>query len=147
MFSHFKGLGSNKDIKLRLSEGKVTRNILVNVDGITPGIEFGTELGSLDGSSDGSNDEKLEGLFIGGSLVSTFGKGLWSNKGIRLVLSDDRVLGNIPGNVYGITLGIDIETEMGSLDVSFDGSNDGNMDGIFIGDLLGYNDVKVLGFD
>ena len=55
-----KVLGSDEDIKLRLSGDKVVGNIVGNVYVITVGIDIGTELGSLDVSFDGSNDEKLD---------------------------------------------------------------------------------------
>ena len=50
----------------------------------------------------------------------------------------------ILGNVDKITLWLDIGTELGFLDGSFDGSNEGKLDVLFIGDSLGYTDVKVL---
>ena len=57
--------------------------------------------------------------------MSTDGKVLGSDKGIKLGYTDGKVLGTILGNVGGITRGIDIGTELVFLDVSFDGSNDG----------------------
>ena len=82
---------------------RVLGTILVNIDGITFGFDVGTELGSVDGSFDGFNDDKLEGLFLGDSLVSTDGK----------------VIDTILGNVYGIILVIDIGTDLGYLDGYF----------------------------
>ena len=62
---------SDEGIKLGLYGGKIIGAILGNVDGITLLIDVGTKLGSLDSSFDGSNDRNIEGLFLGGSLVST----------------------------------------------------------------------------
>ena len=121
-------LGDDEGIKLVLSCGKVTGNILVNVDGITLGIDVGTDLGSLYGFFDGSNDVNLEGLFHGDSLVSTDGKLIGTDEGIKLGYNDGKVLGNIIVYVYGITLGINVRTELVSLYGSFDGSNDGNIE-------------------
>ena len=58
--------------------------ILGNVDGITPGLDAGTEFGSFNGSFDGSNVKNLEGLLLGGSLVSTDGEVIGSDEGIKL---------------------------------------------------------------
>ena len=55
---------------------------------------------------------------------------LGSNEGIKLVLSDGKVIGIVLWNVDGITLGIDVGTELNSFDVSFDGSNDGKIEGL-----------------
>ena len=43
-----------------------------------------------------------------------------SDEGIKLELSDGKVIGAILGNLDGITLGIDVGTDLGSLDGSFD---------------------------
>ena len=42
---------------------------------------------SLDGSFDVSNDDKLEVLFLGGSLGSNDGKFIGYDEGIKLVIS------------------------------------------------------------
>ena len=60
---------------------------------------------------------------LGYSLVSTDGKVLGYDEGIKLGLFDGKVLGNILGNVDGITLVLDVGTDLGSLYVSFDGYN------------------------
>ena len=65
------------------------------------------------------------------SFVYIDGKVLGSNKGIKLVSTDVKVIGNIIVNVYLIKPGIDVGTYLGSLDVSFDGSNDGKIEGLF----------------
>ena len=41
-------IGSDKGIKLGLSDGKVIGTIIGNVDVITLGIDVGTDLGSVD---------------------------------------------------------------------------------------------------
>ena len=56
-------------------------------------------MGSLDGYFDGSNDGKLEGLYLGCSLVKTDGKVPGSDEVIRLGLFDGKVIGTILGNV------------------------------------------------
>ena len=104
-------------------------------------------MGSLDGSFDVSNDENLEGLLLRGSVGYTDGKVLGSDEGIKLGSTDGKVFGIILGNVDRITLGIDIGTELGFLYRSFDDSNEGKLEGLFIGDSLGSNDGKVLGYD
>ena len=122
---------------------------------------FTTELGYLYGSFDGSNDGKLVGLLIIRSLVSTYGKVIGSNEGIKLVSTGVKVIGNILENVDGITLGIDVGIDLGSLYGSLDGSNygklhellllgslgsiDGKLPGSYEGIKMGYNDVKVIG--
>ena len=82
---------------------------------------------------------------LGYSLRSTDGKGIGSNKGIKLGLYDDKVLSTILGNVYGIKLGIDVRTDLGSLDGSFDGSNDSNLEGLLLGDSLWSTGGKLIG--
>ena len=57
-----------------LCYGKVIGTILVNLYGITLGIDVGTELGFLDEYFDCYNDVRLEGLFLGDSLVYNDGK-------------------------------------------------------------------------
>ena len=65
VFTDCKVLGSDEDIKLGFSGGKVLVTILGNVYRITIGIDVGRELDSLDGYFYGSNDGNLEGLFLG----------------------------------------------------------------------------------
>ena len=60
--------------------------ILGNADGITLGFDVGTDLGSSDEPLDSSNDGNLEGLLLGGSLVSTDGKVIGSDDGLVLYL-------------------------------------------------------------
>ena len=67
------------------------------------------------------------------------------NEGIKMGLSDDKVIGTILGDVYGITLGIDVGTDMGYLDGSFDGSNYGKIEEILLVDSLISTNVKVIG--
>ena len=64
-------------------------------------------------------------------------------KGIKLVISDGKVIVTILGNVDGITVGIDVGTEFGSLDGSFDGSNYVKLEGLLLGDSLASNDGKM----
>ena len=47
---------------------------------------------------------------LGGSLGYTYGKVLGSDEGIKLGLSDGKVIDTIIRNVDGITLGIDVGT-------------------------------------
>ena len=101
----------------------------MNVDGITFLIDVGTEVGSVDGSLDYSNGGKLEGLFLGDSLVYTDGKVISSDKGKKLGSYGSKVLGNILGKLNGIIFWIDVGTETGSLYGSFDVSNDGSLEG------------------
>ena len=70
-----------------------------------------------------------------------------SYEGVKLVISDGKVIDTILGNVDVITLGIDCGTELGYLDGCFDGSNDGKLEGLFLGGSLGSTDGKVLGYD
>ena len=56
--------GSDKVIKLVLSDDKVIGTLLRDVYGMTSELDFGTDMGSLDGSFNGSNDDKLEVLFL-----------------------------------------------------------------------------------
>ena len=72
---------------------------------------------------------------------------LGSDEGIKLVISDFKVLGTILGNVYVITLALDVGTDMGSLYGSFDFSNCGMLEGLFIGDSLIFTDNKMIGSD
>ena len=126
-------IGSDEGIKLGLSDGKLFVTILRNIYGIILGLDVGRELRSLDESFDGSNDGKLEGILIGGSLVSTDIKVLGSDEGIKLGLSYHIVFVTILGNVDGIILGIDAGTELGYLDGPFDGSNDEKLEVLLIG--------------
>ena len=61
-------IGSNEDIKLGLSHGKVLSTILGDKDGITLWLYVGTELGFFDASFDVYNDCKLKGLFLQDSM-------------------------------------------------------------------------------
>ena len=79
-----KVLGSDEGIKLESTDGKVLGTILGDVYAITLGLNIVSELVSLAGSFDGSNYCKLEGLLLGESLVSTDGKVLVSDEGIKL---------------------------------------------------------------
>ena len=97
-----KVLSSDDDNKLLLFVGKVLGTILGDVHGITLGLDIWTELGSLGESVDGSNDGKLDVLLLGHSLGSTDGKVLGFYEVIKMVLSDDKVLGTIFGYVVGI---------------------------------------------
>ena len=107
-------IGSDEFIKLRYTDVKLIGSIFENVDGITLGLDVGTDIGSIDRPFDISNDGKLEGLFIGDSLVFTGGKVLGSDKGIKMGSTDAEVLGVILVNVYGITLVLDVGTDLGS---------------------------------
>ena len=109
--------------------------------------DVGTELEFLDGSFDGSNDDKLEGLLIVDSLVSTHGKVLGYNEGIKLGISDGKSFVTIPINVDGITLGIDVGPKLGSLDGSFDGSKYGKLERLLHGDSQISAHGKVLASD
>ena len=84
---------------------------------------------------------------IGESLVSTDGRLIGYDEGIKLGLFDSKVLFHILGNVYEITLGIVVVTELGFLEISYDGLHDGKLEGLLIGDSLGYSYDKVLGSD
>ena len=66
------------------------------------------------------------------------------DEGIIIGPTDGEVIDTILGNVDGITLGLNIGTDLGFLDVSFDGSYDRKPEGLFIEDLLGSTDGKVL---
>ena len=127
-----KCFGCDKGIKLLSTDGKRIYTILANVYVIILGLDVVSELGYLYGSFDGSNDVKLEGLFIGGSLVSTDGKFIGSDEGIKLGYTGGKVLGTIFGGVDGITLGIDVGTYLGSLEVSFDSSNSFKLEGLLL---------------
>ena len=52
-----------------------------------------------------------------------------SNEGIKLGLSDGKVIGTVLENLDRITIGIDVGTDLGYLDELFDGSNDGSLEG------------------
>ena len=98
-----KMIGSNKEIKLGSTYGKVIGTILGNVDGITLGLQVKIELVSLDGSSDGSNSGKV--LEYDG----------WINSGSN----NCKLIRTIFGNLDGITLGIEVKIELDSSDISF----------------------------
>ena len=91
-------LGADEVIILVSIDGEVIGTILGNFDGITIGLDVGTELESLNGSFDGSNDGKFEKLLLVESLVSTDGKVLGSDEGIKLGYTDVKVIGTILGN-------------------------------------------------
>ena len=55
-----------------------------------------------------------------------------SDKGIKRVSTDGKVIGIILGNVHGITLGLDVRTELSSLDGSVDGYNYGKLEGLLL---------------
>ena len=81
---------------------------------------------------------------LGCLLVSTYGKVLFSDEGIKLVLFDGKLLVTILGNVDDITIEIDVGTDLGSLDGSLGGSNDVNLEGLLLVDSLVYTGGKVL---
>ena len=62
-----KVLGSDEGIKLRFFYCKVISTILVNIDGIRPGLDFGTELIFLDVFLYDSYDDTVEGFLFGDS--------------------------------------------------------------------------------
>ena len=82
--------------------------IIGNVDGILTWLHIRTELCSLHSFFGGSNDGNLEGLFIGVSLKCTDTKVLGSDEGIKLGLSDCKVIGTLLGDVDRIILGLDV---------------------------------------
>ena len=90
--------------------------MLGNVDVITLGLDVGIDLESLDGYFGVSNDGKLEVLFIGGSLGSTYCEILGSDEGIKLVSTGGKVFSTILGNVDVSTFGLDVGIDLGSLD-------------------------------
>ena len=110
-------------------------------------LDIGTELGSLDRFFDGSNYGKLGGLFLLGSLGSTHGKAIGSDKGIKMGSTAGKVLGIILGDVDVIALRIDFRTELVSLDGSFDGYNYENLENLLLGNSLKSTRGKVLGSD
>ena len=59
-----------------------------------------------------------------------------SDEGIKLVSTDDEVIGTILRYVDVITIVIDIGSELRSLDQSFDGSNDEELEGLFLVDSM-----------
>ena len=122
-------------------------SILRNVNEITLVLDVGTQLGCCDKLFDGSNNGKLEGLLRGGSLVSTGGKVIGSDKVIQLGLSSVFLLGNILGNDEGITIFIEVGQKLRSLDEPFDVYNDVKFVGLYLGDSLEYTDGKVIGYD
>ena len=118
--------------------------ILGNADGIILGIHVGTELRALDESFDGYNDGKLERLFIGDSLGSTDDKVIGFYEGIKLWLSNVKMIGAILEGVNGIIVGLDVGKKLCSLVGSFYGSNVGNLEVLLIWGSLWYFDGKVL---
>ena len=81
----------------------------------------------------------------GDSLGYTDSKAHGSDKVIKLVCTDGKLLGTILGNVDGIILIMDVRPELSSLDISFDGSNDVKLEGLLHGDSLVSTDGKVIG--
>ena len=67
-------------------------------------------------------------------------------EGIKLGLSDGKVIGKILVNVDGITHGLDVGTDLGSLDGSFNGSKEENIEVLLLGDSLGSTDDRVFGY-
>ena len=66
-----KVLGSDEDIKLVLSEGKLIVTILGDLDVIILGLDVGTDLGAYVGYFYDTHYGKLEGLLLGESMSST----------------------------------------------------------------------------
>ena len=126
-------MASDEVIKLGLSYGKVIDTILGNLDGVILGIDDETNLVYLDESFDDYNESKVEGLFREGSFLSTGGKVLGSDEGIKLGLFDGKVLRTILWNVYAIIFVIDFGTNMGFIDGSSDQSNDVKLDVLIFG--------------
>ena len=98
----------NDVLKLGCTEGNFL-TILVNVDGITIWLDVRTELGSLNGFFDGSYDDTIEGLLVGESMRSNDNKVIGFDEGIKMGLSDCKMLGIILGYVGEIILGLDVE--------------------------------------
>ena len=126
-------MASDEVIKLGLSYGKVIDTILGNLDGVILRIDDETNLVYLDESFDDYNESKVEGLFREGSFLSTDGKVLGSDEGIKLGLFDGKVLRTILWNVYAIIFVIDFGTNMGFIDGSSDQSNDVKLDVLIFG--------------
>ena len=137
--------GSDEHIKQGSTNVKLYGTILGYLDGITLRLDVVTELGSLDGYFDGYNYVKIEVVLLGDSLVFTDDKVLGSNEGLKLVLSDSKLLVTILEYVYGITIELGIGKNLGSLYGSFNCSYDFKIEGLLLGGLLGYIDGKVLG--
>ena len=74
--------------------------ILRNLNGIILGLDVGTYLGSLYVFLHRYNDSNLEGLLLGYSLVYTDHEVLGSDEGVKLGISDGKLLVTIFGNVY-----------------------------------------------
>ena len=72
---------------------------------------------------------------------------LESDEGIKLGLSDEKILFTMLLNVDGITLGLVFGTELRYLYGSSYGSNDDKLDDLLLGDSLEYTDGKLLGSD
>ena len=60
-------------------------------------------------------------------MVSTDGKVIDSDEGIKLRYFNDKVLGTILGNIYGITFGIDVGTYLIPWYEYFDGYNENKL--------------------
>ena len=58
-YTAVRSFGSDEDIKMGYTNGKVLVTLLVNVYGITLGIDAGIDLGSLDRYFDDSYDDTL----------------------------------------------------------------------------------------
>ena len=101
-------LGSEKDIKLVTTYGKVLVTILGKLYEITLGFDVGTDLVSSYGFFDGLDSGNLKALLIGESLEYTDGKVIGSDEGIKLGSKDGKGLGTVIVNVDGITLGLDV---------------------------------------
>ena len=86
-FIYGKVQGSDENIKLGSTDGKVIGTILGNVYGIIIGFNVVTELGYLDGFFIFYGD-MLKGIFLGVILISTDGKLLGSDGGIKMGSTD-----------------------------------------------------------
>ena len=102
--------GSDREMRLALSGGKVLGTILRNIDRIAVGVDVGTEQVSLDGSFHFYNGGKREGLLLVGSLGYTDDKFLSTDEGIKLISVYGKVFVAIPEDVCLVKLGIDVET-------------------------------------
>ena len=129
---------SDEVIKLGISYAKVLGIIPVNVDGITLGMYVGAELRYLDKYFDGYNYGKIEGLLLGGSLVSTDLNVHGHDQGNKLGSYGGKVLGTILVNVFGINIGINVGIQLVSSDGSFDGFNDEKLEVLLLEGSLEY---------
>ena len=64
--------GSDEDIKIGLSDGKVLGILVGNVDVIIPGLDVGTDMVLLEWSLDFSNYGKLLGMFLNYLFIYSF---------------------------------------------------------------------------